>query len=259
LTDTCRDSIGMIYKVENITDGVFGILKKDVLVIGKEGNLKSHKAFANSIKGVLVTQRGECSKMPTTVSLNLICSKQEKGMPYGSILVALFALIGKIRKEKELVLEVANGHENFTALCLYDKFGFQEDLELYDSETCFHSASNVPMRLDLTKVSLQHILDVLARKGVTTFSNSVCEMYSKIATVQGKKNVTQAKRKLTMEINKKKQEATQKANEKLSSKSTKPKIRRSNRVPKIKPPKKIASLKVAMKQTRSISSRRRRT
>lgn len=255
LTDICKDSIGMIYKVDNIGDGVFGISEKDVIVIGKTGtSFKSHKAFSDSLKGVLVAQRGECAKIPTVISLNLICTKQEKGLPYGSILVALFVIIGKLKQEKELILETANGYENLPAMCLYNRFGFQEDLDMLDPETCFSSANNVPMKIDLTKITLGNLKDILARRdGTPDFSSSICKLYSTIGMTKTKAKVTQAKRKLTLEVNKKRQEVSEKANEKLSGKKKITKRRQSTR---LKSTDKTQKEKPRSK-TRSISSRRR--
>ncbi len=225
ITKICSKGIGIIYKIENISDGIQDIRKKDVLVLAKKTKSSSSKSFAASLKAVLVSQIGECAMKSHTVSLNLICSKQEKGLPLGSILLALFIIIGKLKREKELILEVALGYDNLNAMCLYNKFGFQEDLELFDPERCFVDSNNVPMTLDLTTIKLQSILDLLSRKITKSeYLNALCNLWYELGINENKGK----KRKLATQIKSKKKGFEKTAESKTKTTTTQTISRRTS-------------------------------
>jgi hypothetical protein len=111
------------------------------------------------IGGLLIVQKGECKKMPNTYSVRLICKTGEFKSP---VLLGSYLYMAKLNYQDYGVLEVAGGHENLNAFCAYDKFGFEEDKELFMD--CFddEELDNLPMKVDLNKIELEHIVSVVS-------------------------------------------------------------------------------------------------
>ena len=90
-----------------------------------------------NIIGFMIVERGEC-KRPEFIDvpvLNLICC--EAG-GFIRILMFLYVYTMKYRKYPIGLLELAGNYNNIAPLCVYNKFGFRESIELKsDNPICF--------------------------------------------------------------------------------------------------------------------------
>ena len=84
----------------------------------------------------------------------------------------MYSYLYIIKKQRYDVglLEVAGCYFNITALCAYDRFGFEENYELKNTR-CFSEepittkqASTLPMSVDMRNVSYKDLDDVLLKK-----------------------------------------------------------------------------------------------
>jgi len=89
----------------------------------------------NLVHSVMIVEKGECAKKPTTYAINLICSK--KTMKANILMGAYLYTIKKHGENinQTGILELAGSFENLPGFCLYTKFGFFPDELLYVPET----------------------------------------------------------------------------------------------------------------------------
>lgn len=131
----------------------------DVIISGEQSD------FNETVKGFMIVEHGECDLYPNAYALNLICTNQDAGSGSGSILMGLYlyTIISHppAQEDDEIdlsvrstltpvqpyaMLELAGAYRNQSGLCVYEKFGFREDFELY--EHCYDSPGNLPMLID---------------------------------------------------------------------------------------------------------------
>lgn len=109
----------------------------------KKNNLYKH------ILGILVVEKGECKDLQNVYSIRLICSSLGKG----KLLIALFIYILILNNHELGILELAGGYLNVSGLCLYTKYGFKENFDLYGVR-CFDDYNNLPMNVNIKDYGL---------------------------------------------------------------------------------------------------------
>ena len=131
-----------------------------------------------NILGFIVLQLGECELLPNSYSINLICSHQSKGKILMGL--ALYAIkTNENVQDKTCVLELAGGYINTVGFCMYSKFGFVANTQLYASD-CFSDANNLPMSVMLDDISATEIV----KRSITSFETSDPICKSKARTKQ---------------------------------------------------------------------------
>lgn len=149
----CGDNIGKDYLTANISN-LKNRERYDLALLTHTADFKSNQLVEN-ILGFILVQRGECSKLPNTYCINLVCSpigdSRAKGV--GSIMMALYlycVMNNPNVADKIGLLELANSYENIAGLCLYSKYGFSYDPTLYEGR-CFEDKFNLPMIVDMSE------------------------------------------------------------------------------------------------------------
>jgi len=136
----------------------------DMAVIVDKRSLRemSNVALTASVKGFIITQRGECVKFPEVHSVSLICSKS--GIPgVGSIMLGAYLYMIKANTFNRVlaldnmqigILDLAQSFYNVKAYCVYNKFGFQYNPNLRLYSECYNPEdglyNNLPMVVDVT-------------------------------------------------------------------------------------------------------------
>lgn len=122
------------------------------------------------VLGLLITQKNECIRYPNVHTINLICSIHQKG----SFLMGLYLYTIKQRSLNLLtdgrqlgLLELANGFINIGGLCMYSKYGFTMDYDLY-GKNCFPDYDNLPMQVDVKNITPEQIISIY--KGIGVFN-----------------------------------------------------------------------------------------
>jgi len=146
LKSCCLDSIGIHYlnsqyRSLNKNNEIFD------LAVVTDKHIDQVTNLPNSIRGFMITQKGECHKFKDAYCINLICSQHSKG----AILIALYLYCinnNPLVLSKIGLLELANSYYNAGGLCLYSKYGFEHDSSLYGDD-CFRDYNNLPMIVDL--------------------------------------------------------------------------------------------------------------
>ena len=138
----------------------------DIVIIVR-GN-KPADLNPDNICGFMIIEYGECytSENHNIPVLNLICTQSKSGEPIGRLLMYLYVYTlkyGYVQYPRGL-LELANNYNNVGGLCLYNKFGFREDLSLkkkrlpenedkeyYEEgeEVCFPDNDTLPMYINM--------------------------------------------------------------------------------------------------------------
>jgi len=141
--------------------------------------LDSSSSFKNPEKvvGFLMTALGECnneqndfSKVP---ALNLICAPRKhvhsKRIPecaegrcsvISRVLLFMYLFALKRKNVKYALLELAGLYCNMKGLCLYNKFGFREDVSLVE-DSCFSDDRNLAMICNLDNITEKQLADAL--------------------------------------------------------------------------------------------------
>lgn len=116
----------------------------------------------DKIHSFLVTEMGECKSQPRVHSVNLICSNVAGG---GAVLMGAYLYC--IKRTPALpqlgLLELAGGFKNTKGLCAYSKFGYIPNL-MYLGPHCFGDSGNLPMSIDVSRLAVDQILEVVRGK-----------------------------------------------------------------------------------------------
>jgi hypothetical protein len=132
-------------------------------------NLGTTKTVSNNkikqIVAFIIVELGECQKKPNTVSVRLICGIERKlyrrsfpPFKAGILLAAYLYCIKNSRYDQEGILELAGGYPNVSGFMTYTKLGFNYDKSLYGPD-CFDDFHNLPMSVNLVKMSLEDIVN----------------------------------------------------------------------------------------------------
>jgi len=125
------------------------------------------------ILGFVIVEKGECRKMPTTYSIQLICTRSKNDFKQYSydainkvprersraaILLGAYLYCGKVYGQTHGILELADGYYNTAGFFAYSKQGFVKDTTLFGRD-CFPSYENLPMSVELSKYSYPQIIN----------------------------------------------------------------------------------------------------
>lgn len=110
------------------------------------------------IVGFIITEIGECKKLPSAVSVKLICAKQKTIK--GSLLMgAYFDAIQNSHYDKQGILELARGYLNVSGFLSYTNMGFNKNTTLF-GEDCFDDFRTLQMSIDLSEIDRDTIIDL---------------------------------------------------------------------------------------------------
>lgn len=139
------------------------------------------KQKLEKIVGFIITEIGECKKLPNTVSVKLICAKQ--GTIKGSLLMgAYFDAIKNSRYDQRGILELARGYLNVSGFLSYTNMGFNKDTTLFGKD-CFDDFRTLQMSVDLSEIDTATIIAMASgtkhpRAGVTD-DTGIYELYKR--------------------------------------------------------------------------------
>lgn len=125
-----------------------------IIIINTES---SKKRFDQSIVAFLITEKSECKdseKIYTDIpALNLICVSSKNKNRYTSRLL-LYVYLYALKKSNYRygLLELAGSYCNLAGLCLYNKFGFREDISI-KSKHCFPELGTLTMVADINRIT----------------------------------------------------------------------------------------------------------
>jgi len=130
----------------NLATDKLGVRHNYDIVIVIRGN----EVKVDNVAGFMIVELGECksSGNENVPVLNLICTQSNAGEPIGRILLFMYVITLKQTGQPKGLLELASNYNNVGGLCLYNKFGFREDLSLKSSivgKECFPDVTTLPM------------------------------------------------------------------------------------------------------------------
>ena len=153
---------------------------KSVNTFTRTGHLTRQKLA--KIVGFIITEIGECKRLPRTVSVKLICAK--KGTIKGSLLMgAYFDAIKNSDYDQEGILELARGYLNVSGFLSYTNMGFNKNTTLF-GEDCFDDFRTLQMSIDLSEIDRDIIIGLASgsikhpRAGATD-DTGIYELYKR--------------------------------------------------------------------------------
>lgn len=163
-SDICRDIVeeyGLVTMDQIINDvdeyDLTVAVARDYDTVDETGTTKTvTRRKINKVVGFVITEKGECKKMPNAVSVNLICVRPNT-VSGGILLGAYLYCIKNSRFEKKGILELARGYLNVAGFMSYSKIGFIKDARLFGPR-CFPDYRNLPMSVDLRTLSNEEII-----------------------------------------------------------------------------------------------------
>jgi hypothetical protein len=125
----------------------------------------------NHILGFVIVEKGECRRIHTAYSINLICTRtalkyqrysydrsSDRERTKGGILLGAYLYCAKVYGQSHGILELADGYTNISGFFAYSKQGFVKDLTLFGRD-CFRDYSNLPMSVRLDKYRFHQIIN----------------------------------------------------------------------------------------------------
>ena len=151
--------------------------KKEIIMLVDADNSKKIQE-SDRVVGFLMTELGECNNanndFGNVPALNLVCAPKKHvhsnnttteckagtcGV-IGRVLLFTYLFALKRKKIRYALLELAGLYCNIKGLCLYNKFGFREDVSLVE-ESCFKETDNLAMICNLDSIKEQELIDAL--------------------------------------------------------------------------------------------------
>lgn len=150
--------------------------KKEIIMLVDADNSKKIQE-SDKVVGFLMTELGECNNanndFGNVPALNLVCAPKKHvhsnttaeckagtcGV-IGRVLLFTYLFALKRKKIRYALLELAGLYCNIKGLCLYNKFGFREDVSLVE-ESCFKETDNLAMICNLDSIKEQELIDAL--------------------------------------------------------------------------------------------------
>lgn len=148
---------------------------KDIIILVDANS--TEKQESDKVVGFLMTELGECNNAENDFgnvpTLNLVCAPKKHQHTntikeckagtcsvIGRILLFMYLFALKRKKINFALLELAGLYCNIKGLCLYNKFGFREDISLVE-ESCFKEIDNLAMICKLDSIKEQELIDAL--------------------------------------------------------------------------------------------------
>lgn len=116
-----------------------------------------------SVQTFLVSELGECAKKPNTMSVNLICSREDTSMKGFYLLAAMMCCVKASKYDQEVVLELAGKYTNIQGFKSYTRVGFDRDDQLFGDD-CFKDISNLPMSVNVDPLTIDDIITYVTNK-----------------------------------------------------------------------------------------------
>jgi len=140
----------------------------DYVIIGRKKFDFEGKIILTSdtVCGILIAQKGECTEYPTYWTVRLICNLAEPMCKnYGTKLLGAYILMLVKMKEKDPinyqkygVLELAGSYTNLSGYCAYSKLGF---IENYNFECAAFNKNNLLMTSDIDELTTEDIYNTI--------------------------------------------------------------------------------------------------
>ena len=168
-------NIGSTYLKDNIKSAL-NTDSFDMIVLVSKLPCPSKTAKNENAVGFLISQLGEChaeQKYASIPALNLICAPKKHKCKHancpssgcgfiGRILIFMYLYALKQQNIRYGILELAGVYCNIGGLCLYNKFGFREDISMKYTD-CFGDPSNLSMVCDLDTITTHALEDALLK------------------------------------------------------------------------------------------------
>lgn len=169
----------------------------------KEVHEAMGKPLHERVIGFLISQYAECrdaeNKYSNIPALNLLCNPKKhkhKGntkcanegcVVVGRVLMYMYLYALKKKQCNYGLLELANLYCNIAGLCLYNKFGFREDVSM-KTATCFPDNENLPMVSKLHDITYDQLENALiaGRNVPIDDSEPLCTIPSEAKDKDGK-------------------------------------------------------------------------
>ena len=105
-----------------------------------------------------IIQWSECKMKPDIPALKIICA-----LPggYGDIIMYSYIYCLKKYGLSQGILELSEHFDNMSGLCLYNKYGFKEDMEMKNF-MCFPEVGTLPMSSDVDEISFDKLDRILS-------------------------------------------------------------------------------------------------
>ena len=149
--------------------------KKEIIMLVDAESNKIQES--DKVVGFLMTELGECNnannEFGNVPALNLVCAPRKHvhsntmkecragtcGV-IGRVLLFMYLFALKRKSIHNALLELAGLYCNVKGLCLYNKFGFREDVSLVE-ESCFKETDNLAMICKLDSIKEEELIDAL--------------------------------------------------------------------------------------------------
>lgn len=146
-------------------------LKRDEFKVKPKRSLEKKR---DHVLGFVIVERGECKRMATTYSINLICTRSTGKLAYqrysrdaiekrgrerikGGVLLGAYLFCAKKYGQTHGILELAGAYTNIEGFFSYSKQGFVKDLMLFGND-CFKDYTNLPMSARLDAFTYEEII-----------------------------------------------------------------------------------------------------
>jgi hypothetical protein len=185
--NVCNKGISHKYGRKSIENALFNHGDSDILFLMmddyKDSKDDGIEKKSEKVLGFIVAEEGECKIFPNTVSVNLICvrnniNKVIYNVKSSVLLGAYLCMIKQSDYDQTGILELAGGYDNPEGLCAYNKFGFEHDANLED-RNCFNNDGNLPMSVDLDQevFSIENIIGIVVTNKPLKRVLDLCNKY----------------------------------------------------------------------------------
>ena len=160
------DAIKDLFK-SNKTFDLFVAVLADYNTVRTSGNVeKDSQRKLDKVCAFIIVELAECRRKPNTVSVKLICGKplswyEDLGIPQFKAYILLGAYLYCIKNttyDQLGILELAGGYTNPAGFMSYTKLGFNYDKSLTTGLDCFDDILNLPMSVNLVKMTPETII-----------------------------------------------------------------------------------------------------
>jgi hypothetical protein len=170
--NVCSKDINYTYVNEKISSAMEQTIC-DMVVLVDTSSLErgNNDSFLRGTQGFMITEKGECKKIPEVHSISLICSKAGSSLPgAGSIMLGAYLFMIKSNMCNFLsdgssqigILDLAKSYSNVGGFCAYAKFGFKYLPELKLYQNCYNPEdglyANLPMAVNVMSWTQDDVL-----------------------------------------------------------------------------------------------------
>lgn len=167
----CSKDINYTYVNEKISSAMEQTICDMVVLVDTSYERGNNDSFLRGTQGFMITEKGECKKIPEVHSISLICSKAGSSLPgAGSIMLGAYLFMIKSNMCNFLsdgisqvgILDLAHSYSNVGGFCAYAKFGFKYSPELKLYQNCYNPDdglyANLPMAVNVMSWTQDNVL-----------------------------------------------------------------------------------------------------